>query len=138
MNETSNKYCIVGAGPSGLAMAAEFKRRNIPYDHFERQSRLGGVWEIENPGTHMYQSAHLISSKSKSGFWDFPMPADYPDYPKHTQVLDYLKSYAGHHQLESAIQFAAEVQNIEPSEHSAQVTVGGQTYTYRGVVCASG
>jgi hypothetical protein len=138
MNDTSNKYCIVGAGPSGLAMAAEFKRRNIPYDHFERQSRLGGVWEIENPGTPMYQSAHLISSKSKSGFWDFPMPADYPDYPKHTQVLDYLKSYAGHHQLESAIQFAAEVQNIEPSEHSAQVTVGGQTYTYRGVVCASG
>src|SRR5690606_40082380 len=71
----------------------------------------------------------LQSSDHHRALHSFPTrrSSDLPDYPKHTQVLDYLKSYAGHHQLESAIQFAAEVQNIEPSEHSAQDTVGGQT-----------
>lgn len=138
MSETLDKYCIIGAGPSGLAMAAEFKRRGIPYDQFERQAGLGGVWEIESPGTPMYKSAHLISSKTQSGFWDFPMPAAYPDYPKHSQVLHYLRAYAAFHQLESSIQFNTEVQSVAPSEHSAQVTVSGQTLTYRGVICASG
>ena len=138
MSDTSDKYCIIGAGPSGLAMAAEFKRREVSYDHFERQAGLGGVWEIENPGTPMYQSAHLISSKTQSGFWDFPMPDSYPDYPKHNQVLHYLKAYADYHRLEPAIQFDTEVQSVHVSEDSAQVTIGEKTHTYRGVVCASG
>ena len=145
--DQGDKYCIIGAGPSGLSMAVEFRRRSIPYDHFEKRAQLGGVWEIENPGSPMYQSAHLISSKTMSGFWDFPMPAGYPDFPRHDQVLAYLKAYAGHHQLEPQIQFGTEVEEVipempkdnrAPEPSGVLVRVAGELRRYAGVVCASG
>lgn len=136
--ERHRKYCIVGAGPSGLCMAAELRRRGIVYDHFEKHTRLGGVWEIENPGSPMYQSAHLISSKTMSGFWDFPFPASYPDYPRHDQVLAYLKAYAAYHELEPGIQFSKTVEEVVPDEEGAWVTVQGERRRYVGVICASG
>ncbi len=132
------RYCIIGAGPSGLSMAAEFKRRGIAYDHFERQKDLGGVWNIDAPGTPMYQSAHLISSKTMSGFWDFPMPEEFPDYPSHSQVFRYLSDYANFHGLREHIQFQRTVERVEPREDSARVLVDGEEREYRGVVCASG
>ena len=137
-SDTSRKHCIIGAGPCGLAMAAEFRRRGIEYDHFEKQSSLGGVWNIDAPGTPMYRSAHLISSKTMSGFWDFPMPQDYPDYPSHRQVLDYLRAYTTFHDIESSISFGTSVDEVVPGETSATVTVNGVSYPYRAVVCASG
>ena len=66
------------------------------------------------------------------------MPEDYPDYPRHAQVLRYLEAYADHHQLVSHIQFNTEVSSVVPSKDSAEVTVGDVTRKYLGVVCASG
>jgi len=145
--DQGDKYCIIGAGPSGLCMAAEFRRRGIPYDHFEKRAALGGVWEIENPGSPMYQSAHLISSKTMSGYWDFPMPSTYPDYPRHDQVLAYLKAYARYHQLEPHIQLGTAVEEVIPEvdQDSTASEAGGvlvrvasEWRRYAGVVCASG
>jgi len=146
VRDQGQKYCIIGAGPSGLSMAAELRRRAIPYDHFEKRAHIGGVWEIENPGSPMYQSAHLISSKTMSGFLDFPMPTTYPDYPRHDQVLAYLKAYARHHQLESQFTLATEVEEVIPevsTDSAAEpagvlVRVQGELRRYAGVVCASG
>ena len=53
---------IIGAGPSGLATAAELKKAGLDYDHVERHSGVGGLWDIDNPTTPMYESAHFISS----------------------------------------------------------------------------
>lgn len=136
--DTSNTYCIIGAGPSGLAMAAEFKRRGIPYDQVERHHSVGGLWDIENPGSPVYESAHFISSKTQSGFLDFPMPASYPDYPGRQQILDYIRAYADHHQLGEQIRFETSVERVEPEDGAALVTIAGKTRRYRGVVCASG
>ena len=58
---------------------------------------LGGIWDIRFPGSPMYESAHFISSRTLSGFRDFPMPESYPDYPSHRQVLAYLRDYAERH-----------------------------------------
>lgn len=136
--DRTERFCIVGAGPAGIAMAAAFRAANVPYDHFERHSRIGGLWDIENPGTPLYESAHLISSKTLSAFAGFPMPADYPDYPGHERVLDYLRAFAKEHDVESSIQFGVSVEHVEPHEGRADVTIGGELYSYRGVVCATG
>ncbi len=136
--ERLDRYCIVGAGPSGLAMAAAFRRQGIQYDHFERHAELGGIWAINNPGSPMYESAHFISSKTQSGFADFPMPGHYPDYPRHDQILSYLRAFAAHHQLDQSIEFETEVERVVPDSGGAIVTVGGNSLRYRGVVCASG
>ena len=85
---------VVGAGPAGLATARALRVRGLPYLQFERHGDLGGIWDIDNPGTPMYESAHFISSRDKSGFFDYPMPKSYADYPSRTEILEYTHSFA--------------------------------------------
>lgn len=84
--------CIIGAGPAGLATARALRSRRLAYTHLERHTGVGGLWDIDNPGTPLYESAHFISSRILSGFPGHPMPEDYPDYPSHRQILRYLLS----------------------------------------------
>lgn len=136
--DCTDRFCIVGAGPSGLAMAAALRRVDVPYDHFERHDAVGGLWDIAQPGSPVYQSAHLISSRDMSAFAGFPMPADYPDFPRHDRVLAYLRSFARRHDLEGSIAFGRGVDSVEPSAGYATVSIGGERRTYRGVICATG
>ena len=52
---TEEKYAIIGAGPSGLGTARCFKEYGIPFDGFEAHSDVGGLWNIENPSSTIYQ-----------------------------------------------------------------------------------
>ena len=85
--------CIIGAGPAGLATARALRARGLDYDQFERHSDVGGLWDIDAPGSPMYEAAHFISSRTMSGFGGFPMSDDLPDYPSHRQVLSYLQGF---------------------------------------------
>lgn len=85
---------VVGAGPAGLCLARRLAGTDASFAVFERNGDVGGVWDIDAPGSPMYESAHFISSKTLSGFPGFPMPDRYPDYPNHRQILDYIRSYA--------------------------------------------
>lgn len=136
--DRTDRFCIIGAGPSGLAMAAALRDAGVPYDQFERHSDVGGLWDIENPGSPMYESAHLISSRTMSAFAGFPMPENYPDYPRHDRVLAYLRAFARERSLEGAIEFGRSVDDVLPTEKSATVVLGEERRTYRGVVCATG
>ncbi len=136
---TEDRYCIIGAGPSGLATAHEFQRAGIPFDVIERYHDVGGIWDMQNPGTPMYDSAHFISSRTQSAFDDFPMPADYPDYPSRTRILDYLRAYADHDGIRSHITFDATVKRATPVDGGWDVELAsGEHRRYRGVVCAVG
>jgi amino acid transporter len=137
------RYCIVGAGPCGLLAARAFKLAGIPYDQFERHRDVGGIWDIDNPGSPMYESAHFISSKYTSGFFGFPMPDDFPDYPSNRQLLAYIRDFAAHFGLRDAIAFNTEVKSAVPiGAHASQgwrVTLAnGDVRTYTGIVCAPG
>lgn len=105
---------IVGAGPAGLAAARALKARGIPYLQFERHTGVGGIWDIDNPGTPMYESAHFISSRDKSGFAGFPMPQRFADYPSRTQILEYTRAFAEAYGLVDGIRFGVEVERAEP------------------------
>jgi cation diffusion facilitator CzcD-associated flavoprotein CzcO len=85
--------CVIGAGPAGLAVARALRERTLTYTHPERHEAVGGVRDIENPGSPMYESAHFIFSKTLSGFCGFPMPDSYADYPPHKDILAYLRSF---------------------------------------------
>jgi cation diffusion facilitator CzcD-associated flavoprotein CzcO/amino acid transporter len=137
------RYCIIGAGPCGLLAARAFKLAGIPYDQFERHADVGGIWDIENPGTSMYDSAHFISSKFVSAFYGLAMPDDYPDYPSHKQILAYIRDFADHFGLRRAITFGVGVVHAEPigadAEGGWRVELSnGETRTYLGLVCANG
>jgi hypothetical protein len=136
---TGERVCIVGAGPAGLSAARALKRFGIPYDHYERHSDVGGIWDLDNPGTPMYESAHFISSRKTSGFFDFPMPDTYPDYPSNRQILQYTRDFADAYELREAIRFDCAVQRIERVEGLWELTLpDGTQKQYRAVICATG
>lgn len=135
----SDRYCIIGAGPSGLATARAFAQANIPFDILERHHDVGGIWDMSKERTPMYESAHFISSRTQSAFDDFPMPDSYPDYPGWRQILDYIRSFAERYGLGEVVELGVEVQRVAPEGDSWSVTLGsGETRRYRGVVCAVG
>lgn len=108
--------CVIGAGPAGLAVARALTERGIEYLHFERHSGVGGLWDIDNPGTPMYESAHFISSRTVSGFSGFPMPESFPDYPRHDQIFEYLRGFAEAYGLRDRIVFGAEITAVEKND----------------------
>jgi amino acid transporter len=137
------RVCIVGAGPAGLVAARAFKLEGVPYDQFERHTDVGGIWDIDNPGSSMYESAHFISSKYTSGFFGLPMPEAFPDYPDHRQILSYVKSFADAFGLRQDIALGDGVARAEPLGPAARdgwdVTLqSGRTRRYQSLVCANG
>lgn len=106
--------CIVGAGPAGLSAAVALKRLDLPFRILDAGARPGGIWDVDRPDTPMYRTAHFISSKTLSGFPDFPMPEAYPDYPRHDLIFRYILDYARHHGLEDRIDFGVRVTRARP------------------------
>jgi len=136
---THQRFCILGAGTSGLAVAKNFLERQIPFDCLEREDQIGGNWCYGKPHSSVYDSTHLISSKRLTEYTDFPLPEDYPEFPNHRQVFDYLKNYSEHFGLTSHIQFNTAVDWMEPAERGWLVRLaGGEERLYRGVVIANG
>ena len=134
------KYAIIGAGPCGLMTARAFKFANIDFEILEKNSDVGGLWDIKNEGTPIYEAAHFISSRTKSGFTDFPMPDDLPDYPNYQQILDYIRSFARHYGLYETILFNKKVVKIQKiaDEDWLVTTEDGENRHYSGIVCANG
>ena len=79
---TAHKFCVLGAGTSGLAVAKNFLQAGIPFDCLEREDDIGGNWYFGKPASSIYASTHLISSKRLTEYTDFPMPEDYPEFPR--------------------------------------------------------
>jgi hypothetical protein len=135
----SEKHCIVGAGPGGLAAARAFKNLGLSIDVFERHDAVGGIWDRANPGTPMYESAHFISSRDKSAYHGFKMPATYPDYPNHRQILEYLRAFATAYGLDEHVRLSTSVERAAWDGSHWQVTTSdGHTRAYLTLTCANG
>lgn len=133
------KHLIIGAGPAGLATAVALKLANIPFEIVDAGNKVGGIWDITREETPMYKSAHFISSKTLSGFRDFPMPEDYPDYPNHSLIQSYIEAYAEHHNLADYARFNTRVLKVAPNNQHWEVTFDNDTtHFYKGVICATG
>lgn len=137
------RVCVVGAGSSGLAAARNFLAHGFAVDVLERGDDLGGNWNYGKGTARVYRSTHTISSKPGTEYPDFPMPADFPDYPHHSQVLDYLRRYAAHFGLGPHIRYGAGVARVVPApggpaEGWDVTTEAGETRRYGAVVIANG
>ena len=92
------KACIIGAGAAGITAAKALSERDVEFDWFEKGSALGGMWRYENDSgtSSAYRSLQIDTSSRSLAFPDFPIPSRRPAYLRHSQVLDYLESYAKH------------------------------------------
>ena len=134
------KYCLVGAGPAGLVMARALIKEGVPFDWYERNGNVGGIWDMDNPDTPMYDSCHFISSKYTSGFYGYPMPKEYPDYPSWDQIRDYIRSFADKYDLKRRVTFGVGVENAQPLEDGRwNISLSnGEEQIYEGLINATG
>src|SRR5699024_12118461 len=115
-------YALIGAGPMGLAAARNLDKHGVPFQGFELHSDVGGLWDIENPHSTMYESAHLISSKTMTEFKEFPMAPGTATYPDHRAMRDYFRAYAKHFQLYRHFQFRTRVERAERTANGWRIT----------------
>jgi cation diffusion facilitator CzcD-associated flavoprotein CzcO len=138
----SNKYCIIGAGASGLAVAKNFVAAGIPFDVLEREADIGGLWNIATPTGMVYETAHLVSAKHSTGWDDYPMDdLAYPEYPSHARVLGYFRDYITQFGLAPYIQTSISVAQVErTTDGQWAVKIDGEPTPrlYKGVVLANG
>lgn len=109
-------YAVIGAGPSGLAAARNLQRFGLPWTGYELGTDVGGLWDIDAPRSTVYESAHLISSRTTTEFTEHPMPPGTPDYPDHRHLIAYFRSFADRFGLREGYRFSTEVTRVEPVE----------------------
>jgi hypothetical protein len=133
--DTREKMAVIGTGPIGLCVAKALLEHNVPYEQLEADDDVGGNWY-----RGIYDSAHIISSKKTTQYSDFPMPADYPDFPSRQQMLDYLRNYTERFKLRPHIQFKAKVERATPTTEGRWVVelVGGESRVYNGLIICNG
>ncbi len=139
----SAKVCVIGAGPSGVAAAKNLLEAGIDdVTVFDRNDQVGGNWIYDpDPGhSSVYDTTHIISSKTLSQFDDYPMPKHFPDYPGHRQLLDYFQSYARHFDVERHIRFGTTVEKAERTDDGTWriTTDGGESTDYDHLLVANG
>lgn len=44
VSNTSERWCIIGAGFAGLVMASSLQQRRVPFTIYEKHSKIGGNW----------------------------------------------------------------------------------------------
>jgi hypothetical protein len=105
------RICIIGAGPSGITAAKNLLDEGLDITIYDYGREVGGNWVFSEDISHssVFETTHIISSKTLSEYADFPYPVDYPDYPSHWQLASYFQSYAKHFGLYDYIQFETEV-----------------------------
>jgi cation diffusion facilitator CzcD-associated flavoprotein CzcO len=87
----------------------------------------------------VYRNTHTITSREVTGYADFPMSSELPVYPRHEQVLDYLRDYADHFQLRRHFRFGAEVVSVKRIPGGWQViTSEGKVTSHSAVIIANG
>jgi len=85
---------IIGAGISGLFTLKHLKENGInDVLVIDKNKYPFGVWNIKNhPSVKKF--TYCVSSKLYMTISDFPMPEKYPEFPHHSDIFNYYKSYA--------------------------------------------
>lgn len=110
----SFRLAIIGGGPTGIGVGRELAGAGIAFDLYEAESDFGGVWNGGAASGRTYPSLHLISPKFNTQVQDFPMPAEYPHYPNHAQMLAYIRALARDGGLYERTRFDARVERLQP------------------------
>jgi len=121
---------IVGAGPAGLATAAELTRRGVPYRLFERGPSLGTSW------VNAYDSLRLHTGRHMSTLPGHRYPSGTPLFPTRDQFLAYLRDYAERNSLN--VETGCDVNSLRRSSEGWVANVNGSEVHGGAVVMATG
>ncbi|XP_074568717.1 indole-3-pyruvate monooxygenase YUCCA2-like [Curcuma longa] len=125
---------IVGAGPSGFAVAACFKSRGIESLILERAHCTASLWRLKT-----YDRLRLHLPKSFCELPLMPFPAALPRYPTKRQFLSYLDAYAAEFGLHPRFGVAVVSAERDASAGLWRLRAdSGEEFTTRWLVVATG
>ncbi|XP_076873345.1 flavin-containing monooxygenase 5-like isoform X2 [Brachyhypopomus gauderio] len=114
----ARRMAVIGAGSSGLTSIKCCLDEGLEPVCFESTDDIGGLWRFketpESGCASMYRSLYLNTSKEMMCYSDFPMPAHYPNFMHHSQMLQYLRLYVEHFELLKHIRFQTTVHSVRP------------------------
>ncbi|GGQ84670.1 flavin-binding monooxygenase [Streptomyces asoensis] len=122
----SVRLCVIGAGLSGLAVAHALKSAGVDFVCLEQASDVGGLWRRPQAGERGpgYLSLHLNTAKALTGYSDYPMPASYPLYPRHSQIAAYLRSFAEWAGVLDSVELGTTVESVRQEADGGWTVVG--------------
>jgi len=111
---------VIGAGWSGLIACKYMMEEGLTVVALEKRSDVGGLWCFsEDPSTvTVMRSTKTTSSSFVTEISDFPMPEEIGEFPKHDDILRYLKAYCDtfklwpHIYLDHAVKEATKNDNL--------------------------
>lgn len=130
MAQHNTDTIVVGAGPSGLALAACLTRAKAPFTLIERADSAGATWRAH------YERLHLHTVKKHSNLPHFPFPDRVEKYPSRQDVVDYLDAYMRHFDIRP--RFGEEVTSIRRANGSWETATATNAYSSERVVIATG
>ena len=106
---------VIGAGAAGITAIKELIDANVSVVGYDKADRVGGLWVFESTSglSPAYSSLHLNTSKGRTEFADYPMPAEWEDYPAATKVAQYLADYADTFGVTERVRFSTTVERVE-------------------------
>lgn len=139
MKKENERVIVVGAGPSGLSVAASLTNQSIPYTILERENCFASLWK-----KYSYDRLHLHLKKQFCELPHKPFPPSFPSYIPKQKFLQYLEDYVAHFKINPL--YHRTVENAEYDEGSEKWKVkamnkdSGEVEEYEGrfLVVASG
>jgi cation diffusion facilitator CzcD-associated flavoprotein CzcO len=131
-----HQVAIIGAGFSGLGMAAALKRMNLQdFVIFERADDVGGTWRdntYPGIGVDIPAFAYQFSYELKPDWSRF--------FPKGEEVKGYIDDYTDKYGIRPHIRFNCEVRSRtwDEANHLWRLDVNGEEVTARFVISAIG
>jgi cation diffusion facilitator CzcD-associated flavoprotein CzcO len=122
---------VVGAGPAGLAAAAQLRRARIPAMVLEQGDAIAPAWRAR------YDRLRLNSPRFYSTLPGGPSyPRGTAAFPSRDDVVGYLDAYASHHELD--IRLGVKVERIESERDRWRVETSAGAMHAGHVVVAAG
>ncbi|MFE4855623.1 flavin-containing monooxygenase [Streptomyces sp. NPDC056670] len=124
---------VIGAGPGGLAVAAELRARGVRAVVLEKSDAVAALWRRH------YDRLHLHTTRRLSALPGLRMPRRFGRWVSRDDVVRYLEKYADVHELE--IVTGVEVERVErgpDGEGWLLYATGGRRLSTPAVVVATG
>ncbi|XP_057798200.1 probable indole-3-pyruvate monooxygenase YUCCA9 [Salvia miltiorrhiza] len=128
-----NGPVIVGAGPSGLAVAAGLREQGVPYVILERADCIASLWQKRT-----YDRLKLHLPKQFCQLPNYPFPDHYPEYPSKKQFVEYLESYTAHHDIRPHFNESVDSAKYDDACRLWRVKTAATEYICQWLVVATG
>eukprot|EP00794_Sanderia_malayensis_P008902 gene8902-9853_t len=140
-NDDTLDILVIGGGWSGMLACKYALEHDLTVLVLEKRPSIGGVWcYSDDPQIPtVMKNTRTSSSTSVTEMSDFPMNEKIGEFPKHTDIYEYLLDYYAHFRLEKCFVFNCEVKQVRKLGKIWNIqTTKGDVYRSRNLAICTG